>query len=64
MTYLGLDDRLGELAHGIGQPAFQTLGKIADGLRQRACEEGGRSVRATPGSPLKRAGEPLKVKKV
>lgn len=32
--YLGLDDLLWEVAHGIGQPAFQALGKVADGLCQ------------------------------
>lgn len=32
--YLGLDDLLWEVAHGVRQPAFQALGKIADGLCQ------------------------------
>lgn len=37
-SYLGLDDLLGEVAHGICQPAFQALGKIADGLCQGTWE--------------------------
>lgn len=34
--HLGLDDLLREVAHGVGQPAFQALGEVADGLRQGA----------------------------
>ena len=36
--YLGLDDPLWEVSHGVRQPAFQALGKITDGLRQGTWE--------------------------
>lgn len=38
LAYLCLDDLMGEFGHGTDQPAFQTLGKIADGLGQGACQ--------------------------
>lgn len=34
--YLGADDLLREVGHGVGQPALQAFGKVTDGLSESA----------------------------
>ncbi len=34
--YLGADDLLRKVGHGVSQPALQTLGKVTDGLSESA----------------------------
>lgn len=49
LVYLGADDLVGKVGHGVGQPALQAFGKVTDGLSERAwksfkvCFEGGKN---------------------
>lgn len=36
LLYLGADDLLREVGHGVGQPALQAFGKVTDGLSESA----------------------------
>lgn len=36
LLYLGADDLLREVSHGVGQPALQAFGKVTDGLSESA----------------------------